>query len=87
MMLSFSPSVFRTGASHDVPFHVEPAWRNSQRIALRISISRWAARIRIADGEQSVGLKNYGAVLSLLVIVEAVEKGKQRRGKKPGLPL
>ncbi len=26
--------------------------------------------------EQSVGLKNYGAVLSLLVIVEAVEKGK-----------
>ena len=47
----------------------------------------WAARIRIADWEQSVGLKNYGAVLSLLVIVEAVEKGKQRRGKKPGLPL
>jgi exonuclease VII large subunit len=37
--------------------------------------------------KQSVGLKNYGAVLSLLVIVEAVEKGKQRRGKKPGLPL
>jgi Zn-dependent peptidase ImmA (M78 family) len=26
--------------------------------------------------EQSVGLKNYGAVLSLLVILEAVEKGK-----------
>ena len=26
--------------------------------------------------EQSVGLKNYGAVLSLLVIIEAVEKGK-----------
>jgi hypothetical protein len=26
--------------------------------------------------EQSVGLKNYGAVLSLLVIVEAAEKGK-----------
>ena len=88
-MLSFSPSVFRTGASHDVPFHVEPAWRNSQRISLCISISRWAARIRIADWEQSVGLKlkNYGAVLSLLVIVEAVEKGKQRRGKKSGLPL
>jgi hypothetical protein len=26
--------------------------------------------------EQSVGLKKYGAVLSLLVIMEAVEKGK-----------
>ena len=45
-----------------------------------VPASAWLYEKGLREGaqiwEQSVGLKNYGAVLSLLVIVEAVEKGK-----------
>ncbi len=45
-----------------------------------VPASAWLYEKGLQEGaqiwEQSVGLKNYGAVLSLLVIVEAVEKGK-----------
>jgi len=45
-----------------------------------VPASAWLYEKGLREGaqiwEQSVGLKNYGAVLSLLVIMEAVEKGK-----------
>jgi Zn-dependent peptidase ImmA (M78 family) len=45
-----------------------------------VPASAWLYEKGLREGaqiwEQSIGLKNYGAVLSLLVIVEAVEKGK-----------
>jgi Zn-dependent peptidase ImmA (M78 family) len=45
-----------------------------------VPASAWLYEKGLREGaqiwEQSVGLKNYGAVLSLLVIIEAVEKGK-----------
>ena len=45
-----------------------------------VPASAWLHEKGLQEGaqiwEQSVGLKNYGAVLSLLVIVEEVEKGK-----------
>src|ERR1700733_5236611 len=45
-----------------------------------VPASAWLYEKGLQEGaqiwEQSVGLKNYGAVLSLLVIVEPVEKGK-----------
>jgi Zn-dependent peptidase ImmA (M78 family) len=45
-----------------------------------VPASAWLYEKGLREGaqiwEQSAGLKNYGAVLSLLVIVEAVEKGK-----------
>jgi len=45
-----------------------------------VPASAWLYEKGLQEGaqiwEQSVGLKNYGAVLSLLVIVEEVEKGK-----------
>jgi hypothetical protein len=46
----------------------------------QFQLRRWLYEKGLQEGaqiwEQSVGLKSYGAVLSLLVIVEAVEKGK-----------
>ena len=45
-----------------------------------VPASTWLHEKGLREGariwEQSVGLKRYGAVLSLLVIIEAVEKGK-----------
>jgi Zn-dependent peptidase ImmA (M78 family) len=45
-----------------------------------VPASAWLYEKGLREGaqiwEQSIGLKNYGAVLSLLVIVEAVEEGK-----------
>jgi len=45
-----------------------------------VPASAWLHEKGLREGaqiwEQSVGLKRYGAVLSLLVIIEAVEKGK-----------
>jgi hypothetical protein len=45
-----------------------------------VPASAWLHEKGLREGtqiwEQSVGLKRYGTVLSLLVIIEAVEKGK-----------
>jgi Zn-dependent peptidase ImmA (M78 family) len=63
---SFAAQCYR---KQSVPYQLAPvpasAWLHEK--GLREGAQIW---------EQSVGLKRYGAVLSLLVIIEAVEKGK-----------
>jgi hypothetical protein len=50
-----------------------------------VPASAWLYEKGLREGaqiwEQSVGLKRYGAVLSLLVIIEAVEKGSSLDGR------